>query len=351
MEKKYIWGKRLIMAAVITSMAGTCCGCTKEQKSYDDNVTEGDSEITIGMSFDSFVIERWIRDRNVFISKAEELGASVNVQSANGDSEQQIAQIRYLIKEDVDVIVVIPVDCTALSEVLQEAADKGIKVISYDRLAEKSNVDLYISFDNERVGRQMAQALKEALPGGGDIIMISGPLTDDNVKQVEAGFYSEIENSGLEVVYSDRCDNWNALLAYDIVNEALEEYPGVDAVMCGNDDVATQVFRALSEKRKAGKIYITGQDGDLMACQRIVQGTQLVTIFKSVEEEATTAAEYAVMLANGEELDIDSTIYDGSNNIPYLELEPVPVDAENIDEIIIDGGFHNKEEVYQTTDE
>ena len=137
----------------------------------DSNKAEGDPEkedkIQIGMSFDSFVIERWQRDRDIFVSMAKELGAEVNVQNANGDIEEQKKQIDYFIKKEMDVIVIICIDSEGLKEHVQKAKDAGIKIIAYDRLINNADVDLYISFDNEMVGTMMAQALiGEGISGG-----------------------------------------------------------------------------------------------------------------------------------------------------------------------------------------
>ncbi|MCR5032773.1 MAG: substrate-binding domain-containing protein [Lachnospiraceae bacterium] len=342
--KGLIKGKGLLAAFLCTVLL---CGCGQTAA---ENVVEEPSkgaEIQIGMSIDSFVIERWIRDRDVFVSTAQELGAEVNVQCASGDVQEQIDQIRYLIEKKVDVLVVIPVDCNALSDVLKDARNQGIKIISYDRLVANSNVDLYISFDNEQVGRLMGQSLVEALPDGGEIFMIGGPTTDNNVGQVEKGFHEVIDASPLEVVYTQRCENWNAAQAYGYVKSGLSLFPDVAAIMCGNDDIATQTFQALSEERLAGKVYLTGQDGDLMACQRVVQGTQLVSVFKAISEEAREAADYAVRLAKGEELtDITTRVDDGTFQVPAVILMPVAVTKDNLDEVIIEGGYHARDEVY-----
>lgn len=115
------------------------------------------------MSFDSFVIERWQRDRDIFVSTAKELGAEVNVQNANGDLEQQKKQINYFIDKGMDVIVVICIDSKGLTEEVQRAKDAGIKIIAYDRLLQNTDIDLYISFDNERVGTMMGEALLETV--------------------------------------------------------------------------------------------------------------------------------------------------------------------------------------------
>lgn len=307
------------------------------------------SSVSIGMSFDSFVIERWIRDRDVFVSTARELGAEVNVQNANGDVKEQISQIRYLIDKEVDVLVIIAADCRALSDVMQEARDKGIRTISYDRLILDAPCDLYVTFDNEMVGRLMAQALEEAIPEGGKIFMIQGPDEDNNVMLVRKGFEEEIADGNLEVVYTASCPGWISETAAEFVREGLEKYPEVQGIMCGNDDIATQVIRVLSEEQMAGDVAVVGQDGDLAACQRIVEGTQTMTAFKQVESLAREAAELAVEMAGGRtpaDLQVTEKMNNGAEEIPTLLLTPVSVRKNNMKEIIIDGGVHSLEDVY-----
>ena len=118
--------------------------------------------------------------------------------------------------------------------------------------------------------------------------------------------------------------------------------------MCGNDNVASEVAVSLAVQRMAGKIMVTGQDADLEACQRIVEGTQIMTVYKPVEKLARRAAECAVALAGGEEItgsDVGE-IDNGGKTLPFVRLEPVMVTADNMDEVIIDSGFHSREEVY-----
>ncbi|MDO5136543.1 MAG: substrate-binding domain-containing protein [Eubacteriales bacterium] len=331
-------------------MASGCGGNQEDQQAAVQNADEkweDDGGVKIGLSFDSFVIERWIRDRDVFVSTAKELGATVNVQNANGSVKEQISQIQYLIGRDVDVLVVIATDCGALSEVMKRAKEEGIVTMSYDRLIQDADTDLYVSFNNEAVGTLMAQALKESIPEGGQIFMLQGAKEDNNVSLVKKGFEEEIQGSGLEVVYQANCQGWVAELAAEYLDEALEEYPEVKGIMCGNDDIASQVVRVLTEHRMAGRVQVVGQDGDLAACQRIVEGTQTMTAFKPVELLAKAAAKYAVSMARGEELDrINSSIHDGSQKIPFLMLQPISVTSRNMDEIIVDGGYHSREEVY-----
>lgn len=344
------------------------CGCAKTETNEAVEPEERSERLQIGMSFDSFVIERWLRDRDQFELTARDLGAEVNVQVANGDIEEQIAQIKYFIRKKMDVIVVIAVDGSALKEVVSEAKRNGIKVISYDRLLREGKSDLYISFDNEAVGRLMAESLSQALHGEGNIFTIYGSPSDYNVTQVREGLTKVLEDSSIRVVYENYCDNWLAELAFDAVEEGLSKTPrNLSGVICGNDDLASQAFRALAENRLAGKVVLVGQDAELSACQRIVEGTQYMTVYKSVEQLAMKAAEFACVIGYQKlldekkireeelpekfeeirnELEHLETINDGSEEIPYYKIDPVAVTKENIDEVIIESGFHSREDVY-----
>lgn len=416
-------GRRAALFLAALALLFLLGGCGVKEEETQQEVQQPD-RLRIGMSFDSFVIERWIRDRDFFTMTAKNLGAEVNVQGANGEVEEQISQIRYFIKKKMDVIVVIAVDGEALSEVVAEAKEQGIRVIAFDRPLVRAQTDLYISFNNESVGRLMAEAFKEALPSGGNIFMINGSPTDNNVSQVRKGFYEAIKGSGLEIVYTAYCENWLAELAFDAVEEGLSTTPrNLAGVMCGNDDLAGQAFRALAENRLAGKVVLVGQDADLAACQRIVEGTQTMTVYKPVEELAKTAAEFAAALGyekmeeegriehekipktaakrleeykklphlseegmelgNGKEryftasngamsaeqwksergeyesayysIDTGKGTIQTKEEFPYQTpcyfIEPVPVTAENIDEVIIGSDFHTEEDVYLNTKE
>ena len=345
--KKRKWLLALLLLPVLL-----LCSCSGKDTS-DEQVVEGDESsetadtVKIGMSFDSFVIERWIRDRDVFVSTARELGADVNVQNANGDVEEQISQITYLIEKEVDVLVIIAADCSALSNVLEEARRKAIRVIAYDRLILNAPCDLYVTFDNKMVGTLMAKALEDSIPGGGEIFMIQGPDEDNNVSLVREGFLEEVSDSSLEIVYTASCPGWISENAVDYVREGLRLHPDVKGIMCGNDDIATQVIRVLSEEQMAGDVMVVGQDGDLAACQRIVEGTQTMTAFKSVEDLAREAARYAVRLAKGDlPEEITEIMNNGEEDVPALLLDPVAVRKNNMKEIIIDAGIHSLEDVY-----
>lgn len=339
--------KRIGCLAVVALLLLTAAGCGRMEKGREGEAGE-EEKIQIGMSFDSFVIERWQRDRDVFVSVAKELGAEVNVQNANGVVEEQKNQIDYFIKKGMDVIVIIAIDPASLREPVRKAKEAGIRVISYDRLINDADVDLYISFDNEMVGDMMARGLLEEDIAGGSVVMLGGSPTDNNVPLVEGAFRRVMEENDVTIADSIHADNWRAEEAAAYIYANPQVIARADAIMCGNDDLATQAVRALAETRRAGKMLVVGQDADLAACQRIVEGTQVMTVYKPVERLATRAAEEAVALAQGTIPAGDDVelIESGAYRVPYIGLKPISVNRDNIDEVIIGSGFHLKEDVY-----
>ena len=334
--------KRLLSLLVCL---GLMAGCSAAEPQEALSEPQPEKKIQIGLSFDSFVIERWQRDRDAFVARARELGAEVNVQNANGDVEEQIAQIEYLIEKDMDVIVIVAVDSQRLADTVKRAKREGIRVIAYDRLIRDAGVDLYISFDNERIGEMMGESIVANTPEDGKVFMMCGSPEDNNVSLVEKGFHSVVDRTDLEIVETAYADNWLAEIGFTTIGDYLDGGGELDAVMCGNDDIASQVIRALSERRLAGEVCVVGQDADLGGCQRIVEGTQTMTVYKSIEKLAMRAAENAVALARDGEIKTGGTYFDGTQEVPYIGLEPIAVTASNM-QVIIDDGYHLEKDIY-----
>ncbi|MDY2814228.1 MAG: substrate-binding domain-containing protein [Dorea sp.] len=343
---------RSVICVLLVAVLLIACNKSEESKSEED----AEKGIKIGITFDTFVLERWTRDRDVFVSTAEKLGAKVDVQNANGNVEKQKEQIRKFIEDDMDVIVVVAVDCFRLTDEVTQARKKGIEVISYDRLIQGCATDLYITVDNEKVGALMAETMIENLPDGGNVVMLCGPKMDTNSADVVKGFKNTIEGSNLNIAKEIYVKSWTPENGFAAANEALADAESVDAVMCGNDGLAGYAIKALSEKQLAGKVFVTGQDADLEACQRVVEGTQTMTVYKPIERLAKVAAQCAVKMgkkdeAMEEEIErlITKKTQEGSY-VPYWALPPIAVTAENMDDVIIGLGFHLRDEVYLNVD-
>ena len=345
--------KSIILFMLMVVIGLTLGGCQPEPTTPVEIIEEEEEKIRIGFTFDTFVLERWIRDRDVFVYTAQGLGAEVDVQNAHGDLERQIEQISEFIRQDKDVIVIVAVDCYGLQDVVERARNADIPVISYDRMIQNVITDLYITVDNELVGEAMAQVVAQRLPRGGNVVMMTGPVTDANSRLVAEGFENYLARAarGIEIIDKIAVPAWTPEYGFEVTNQILDQHDEIDAIMCGNDGLAGFAIQALSLRQLAGEIIVTGQDADIEACQRIVEGTQAMTVYKPIETLAMMAAEYAVRLAMGEELDeVTEFMANQVGNVPFVGLIPTAVTIDNIEEVILDSGFHLREDVFRNVE-
>jgi D-xylose transport system substrate-binding protein len=311
---------------------------------------EGAKKIKIGFSLGTLKEERWIKDRDILMTKARELGADIIVQNANNDDQDQLKQVRYLLEQGIDVLILVPNDLNKAAAAVEMAKRQGVPVISYDRLVLNSNVDLYITFDNVKVGELMARRFVSTMSTG-NVLIINGAKNDNNTKMIKQGYDKVLKpldaEGKINIIGEEWAANWLKEYAFKVVDETLQKKTKINAVIAGNDSLAEGAIEALSEHRMTGKVIVLGQDADLTACQRIVEGTQLMTIYKPIEKLAEATVEMAIKLVNKEPLNIDEYINDGKYDVRYYVLDPIAVDKKNIDATIIRDGFHLKEEVYR----
>ncbi|WEP49520.1 D-xylose ABC transporter substrate-binding protein [Cronobacter dublinensis subsp. beijingensis] len=306
-------------------------------------------DIKIGMAIDDLRLERWQKDRDIFVSKAESLGAKVFVQSANGNEETQMSQIENMINRGVDVLVIIPYNGQVLSNVVAEAKREGIKVLAYDRMINNADIDFYISFDNEKVGEIQAQSLVEKVPQGNYFLMGGSPV-DNNARLFRDGQMKVlkpfIDSGKIKVVGDQWVDDWLPENALKIMENALTANNNkIDAVVASNDATAGGAIQALSAQGLAGKVAISGQDADLAGIKRIMAGTQTMTVYKPITQLANTAAEVAVELGNDKQPKSDATLNNGLKEVPARLLTPIKVDKSNIESTVIKDGFHKKSDL------
>ncbi len=304
----------------------------------------------IGLSMDTLKEARWQKDRDLFVARAEELGAKVLVQSANSDDTRQIQDVKSLLANDVDVLVLIPHDGVAMAEGVRLAHQAGVPVIAYDRLIRDSDLDLYLSFDNVRVGEMQAAFLVDRLGGKGRIVRIYGAPTDNNARLFKQGQDNVLDpliaRGDVEVIHEDWAVDWSPANAKKIMNAALtSQGSDFDGVLASNDGTAGGAIQSLKEAALAGKVTVTGQDADLVACQRIMAGTQSMTVYKPVHHLARRAAELAVDLAEGRPVVANGEVDNGQRQVPSVLLEVVSVTRDNLMDTVVADGFHSAEDV------
>lgn len=335
----------LLAPAAVLFAAALFSGCGKKESS--ENAADGE-KLLIGLSLADLKEERWQRDRDYFVAKARELGAEVIVQDASGDPNAQLRQSDGLIAKGVKVLVVVPKNADAARPIVLGARAAGVKVISYDRLIGDAPVDLYLSFDNVKVGEIQARAIAERVPRG-NYLILKGDPADKNSDMIHRGHLNVlqplIDKGDITIAAIQSCDKWLRSEALRITADALQKHR-IDAIVASNDGTASGAIAALEARGLAGKVPVSGQDADLVAVQNVWKGLQAVTVYKPIKALAETAAEQAVKAAKGEALDAGvETLANGEYEVPALFLEPVAVTKENIMETVVADGFHSEEAI------
>ena len=340
---------RSIAIGMIWALVLACSACGPSSSRQAQAPPE--PEVKIGLLMDTLQKEeRWQRDRDLFVERAKELDAEVLVEAAERDDAKQLQQAESLLERGVQALVVVPHNAEAAGKIVEAAKKRSVPVISYDRLILKADVDLYLSYDNRRVGEQQAQYLRNQAPKG-NYILLGGAPTDYNAKLIREGQMAALQdgvNRGdIKIVADPWATDWQADAARTLTEAALKKAKNqVVAVVASNDTTAGGAIQALEKAGLAGKVFVSGQDANLDAVRRIVAGTQSMTVYKPLRPLARGAASAAVQLAKKEKVEGTSTINNGLKEVQALLLTPISVHKDLIDQIIINDKFHTRAQVY-----
>jgi D-xylose transport system substrate-binding protein len=338
-----------IMLALIV---GACVSGPQQTNTTGARKKKGPNEsVVIGFSMDTLKEERWQRDKDLVEKRAKELGMQVNVQVANGSDSEQIKQAENMLTQGVDVLIVAPHNGEIAASIVEAAHRQGVPVIAYDRLIKNSDVDLYISHQVVKMGEMQAQYLLDHVnKKPANFVIVGGSPTDNNALLLHQGQMNvlkpAVDRGDVKIVTDQYAKEWQASAALNIVENALTQVNNqVDAVVCSNDGTARGAIQALAGQNLAGKVLVSGQDADLASMKLIVEGTQTMTIYKSIQPLANGAVDAAVKLARGEKVETAETIDNAFKKVPAILLEPVAVDRNNILSTVVKDGYHKLEDI------
>ena len=331
--------KMLSVTLIILSVIIMALGCNRTS-----NIKVG---FSVGPSH-----ERWEKDIDYFSANILNAGATVLVARANNNHEQQLEQVKDLLKKKVDVLVVVPVDSRRASEIVTLAHQNEVRVIAYDRMINNCELDFYISFDNMKVGEMQAEYLTRIKPLGRYAIL-GGDSNDNNSIHLRLGqmniLQPFVESKNISLVVDEYIKGWNGEEAFRIIDKYLELNPdGLDAIVASNDHIAEGAFKALIKHNMTKKVLLSGQDAEASACQRIVQGDQTMTVYKYIETLASVSATTALCLAKGDPvMNTQLSINNGKVMVPSILLSSmVPVNSENIRMTVIADGYLDEDIVF-----
>lgn len=301
--------------------------------------------LKIGFLMDSLKVERWQTDLDKFQARATELGAAVLVETAEGDDELQLQQAQKLLAAGVKVLVLVPHDADKAVRIVSMAKAGKVPVLCYERLVRDPEVSFFIGVDASAVGYQQAFSLSQMAPKG-NYVLIGGSPSDTNAKLLHDAqmkvLQPLVDRGDIKIVSDTWSKDWDPSEAYAHMSAAIDATKGdIAAVVASNDGTAGGAIQALKEHKLAGKILVSGQDADLAAIIRILEGTQTMTVYKPLGPQATQAAEAAVSLAKGDAVKTTASLSIGNTAIPAILLVPVVVTKDNVRRTVIKDGFQN----------
>ena len=308
-------------------------------------------ELAVGLLLPTQQEERWVRDFHVFRTKAEEYGCRLEVGVVRNNQEMQNERALQLLDKDIDVLIIAPHDAEGAAPAVVAARSVGVPIVCYDRLVLGIQTDAYVSFDNVRVGELQGEWLRDRGPRGNYVVM-SGAPTDANSKMLLDGVMGVLQpmaDAGeIEIVARQPVIDWQPANAMKIVETVLAKLNGdISAVVAPNDATASAAITALEAMGLAGKVAVTGQDADVRAVRRILEGTQSMTVFKDTRLLGDLALQVALRLARAEDVseDTDRTVDCGEGEVPAFLLEPVAVDKANAMEVLVESGYMKREDI------
>ena len=350
--------RKLLIASLLVSALGAASFAQAADKGL------------VGVSMPTKSSARWIDDGNNMVKYLKDAGYAADLQYAEDDIPNQLAQIENIVTKGAKVLVIAAIDGTTLSDVLQKAADKGVKVISYDRLITKTkNVDYYATFNNFEVGVLQAGTLVDALKlkegkGPFNIELFGGSPDDTNAFYFYDGAMSVLKpyiDSGKLVVRSKQMGmdkvgtlRWDGAVAQARMDNLLSAYYGkdkVNAVLSPYDGLSIGI---LSSLKGVGYCtpqqpcpFVSGQDAEVPSVKSIIKGEQYSTIFKDTRELAKVTVKMvnAVMTGSKPEINDTKTYNNLVKIVPSYLLKPVAVDKSNYKKVLVDSGYISEDKL------
>jgi D-xylose transport system substrate-binding protein len=327
--------KNLIFLVLVFS----CLNC-KEKES-----------IKVAFLFPHFKSDRYLKEKDYFTEKVKELGGEAIIVDANYDQDLQIKQSKDFLDQGLKVLVLGAVNANLAAIIVREAHEKHAVVIAYDRLIKNADLDLYLSFQYQLVGKEMVDYITKLKPEG-EYLIIGGDKSDYNAVQVNKGqmnaLDSYVKSGKIKIMYNIFIEEWNpenAGIETEYYLNLSDHYP--DAIICSSDRLASGVIKTLEKHEIEGKVLITGMDADKLACRHIIEGKQTMSVYKPFKKLAFLAAESAMKMAKGQKItDINDKIWNGKIDVPSILIEPIAVDKNNLKSTVIADGLISEKEIY-----
>ncbi len=347
-SQRWFKPRRAAVLAVSTGLALALSACggsstgseTSASEAPAPAASEAASEaakpLTIGVAMKTQLQRRWEFDLKSMEEEAAKNGVTLVVQWANDDPALQAQQVEQLITQDVDALIITPVDGAAAAASAEAAKAAGIPVISYDiGISGTDAVDAVVLRDNPKVGVLQAQSALAFCPKG-NYALIWGDPANDVAQAISAGQKETLASSSdVTVVYEDFTKNWDPETALSIAeNQLTANNNDVCAFLTANDGMATGVVQALQAQGLNGKVFVSGLDADPANLKAILDGDQTMSVWTKIDDQGRLAVQSAIALANGQAPPSTGTVNNGTKDVPAVLAEVIEVNKNNVCEFV-----------------
>jgi D-xylose transport system substrate-binding protein len=305
--------------------------------------------IEVGFLIANISSDRWKKESAFFSEKIEALNGKVIIKNANNDENLQYSQAIELINSGIDILVVNSVNGTTSAAIVRAAHDKGIIVVAYDRLIRNCDLDYFITFDGEKVGELLANYILGLKPQG-NYVLLNGDKSDENAIKFYDGtiktLQPTIDAKRVNIVYSTFIEDWSGANAAFYTDKILEfSDVKIDAIIAPYDGLSDGIFSVLNKRGLVDSIPVTGQDAEIAACNRIMNGQQAVTVYKPGKTMAYKCAEIVMQIVKKEKISDLKPVNNGRVDVPSIILEPIAVDKNNMANTVVADGILTMDEI------
>jgi len=349
---------RRLTAAIATALLalgmGSCGGDDDSDSGGGGGTSGGKLSGKIAVLLpDSKSSDRWeTADRRFFEQGFKAAGLSKDdyvINNAEGDPATQRNQAEQAITSGAKVMLLVNLDPGSGAAIIDDAKSQGVKMIDYDRLTVGGNADYYVSGDATEAGRLQAKGLIEDLKGkdSARIAILYGAPTDSFATDLKKGNTEILKSDGknIDVAAEQAVPNWDGQKALTIYEQMLQANEDFDGTLAANDTIANATIAA-RKSRKLSTIPTSGLDATVEALQHILAGEQSFTVYFSIKDQATKAANLAVQLARGETpTGLNAKVDNENGKVPTILLKPQTIRKDNIGDTVIADDFASWDDV------
>jgi D-xylose transport system substrate-binding protein len=339
--------KRTACIAAIAAMATAglaACGSGDDNGKGSDGASAGKIKGKVGIILpDTKSSVRWESfDRPLLTAAFKSAGIGYDIQNAEGDKQRMQTIADQMITNGVTMLAIVNLDSNSGAAIETKAKQQGVQTIDYDRLTLGGSADYYVSFDNVQVGRTQGEGLQKCLGGkAANIVYLNGSPTDNNATLFRQGAHEVLDKvTTYKKVAEQSVPDWDNQQAATLFEQMFTQQKGrIDGVLAANDGLGNAAVSILRKNGDAGKVPVTGQDATPQGLQNVLDGSQCMTVYKPIKEEADGLVQVVTALAKGQKPQTTGTVNDpqAHRDVPSILLKPIGIYKDNVKQVVTDG--------------